>query len=309
MGNVSACKLLVVDDDPDALELLRRSLKEAAYEVAIASCAEEALEKIGGFNPDLIVLDVIMPRISGLEFLKRIRRDARFVHVPVILVSSLDDVQSVVHGLNDGANDYVAKPIAIPILLARIQTHLNLGNLIRELERQRELLTRLAAYDDLTSVLNRRSFGAVLDAEINRSRRHKHTLSLLLLDIDHFKEINDTYGHLAGDEVLVEFTRRLSACIRASDVIGRYGGEEFCILLPETGEDAALALAERCREIIARESFTAKGQVLSITVSIGALTTALESEPSVDELYERVDQALYGAKESGRDQVQAVAIP
>ncbi len=308
MGSDSIYKLLVVDDDPDAQELLRRSLNEAEYEVQIAASAEDALACLKASSPDLILLDIIMPGISGLEFLQNLRRAEEFEHVPVILVSCLDDVQSVVEGLKDGANDYVSKPISIPILLARVQTHLKIGILIRELERQRELLTRLAAYDDLTSVLNRRSFTAVLDAEISRSGRHQHKLSLLLLDIDLFKRVNDTYGHPAGDEVLIEFARRLSECIRASDDIGRYGGEEFCILLPETGERAAAALAERCREAIAGKPFLVGDQVLTITVSIGLVSTALKSQPTVAQLLDQVDHALYRAKENGRNRVETAKV-
>ena len=303
LDNESTGRLLVVDDDPDAQELIKRALVANSYEVVTAGCAEEALQLIRDFKPDLILLDIVMPRISGLKLLKEIRCDSRWENIPVILVSSLADTPSVVSGLNEGASDYVSKPISIPVLLARVRTHLKVGNLIRELERQRELLVRLATYDGLTSVLNRRSFGEVLDTEISRSRRHDHNLSLLLLDIDHFKRVNDTHGHLVGDAVLVEFCQRLSNCIRASDVLGRYGGEEFCILLPETHQPAAIALAERCREGIAREEFSAGGVLIPITTSVGVVSAAVNSEMTADSLIGFADRALYKAKENGRNQI------
>ena len=300
-------RILVVDDNPDARNLLRRTLAGTGHSVTEVATGEEGLRQLREASFDLALVDILMPGMTGLELLREIRGNDQWARLPVILVSALDDVDSVVAGLADGANDYITKPITKPILIARVNTHLNIGSLIAELEQQRNLLARLAAVDDLTRVTNRRVFGNMLEKEIRRSDRHGHRLSLMIMDIDHFKQVNDQYGHLVGDEVLKEFARRVAATIRASDVLARYGGEEFCILLPETDSDKALRFAERCREAIARTAVKVRDHAVAVTMSAGVVTAVPDRTTRGEHLLARADKALYEAKAAGRNQVCVAA--
>ena len=297
-------RVLIVDDDPEARDLFSRALAREEYHVESAACAQSALALLHECDFDLVLMDVLMPGVGGLELLRLVRGNERFTNVPVIMISVLDDVESVVTGLSQGANDYITKPINVPILLARVRTQISVGNLIRELERQKEVQARLATFDYLTQIPNRRAFCTMLDAEIYRGRRYGHDLALLMLDIDHFKEVNDTFGHHVGDNVLVEFTRRMSATIRTSDIVGRYGGEEFCIMLPQTSAPAALPLAQRCRVAIEQDVFETEGHRLSITVSGGLVSIVPDEQTTAAGLLEAADKALYRAKANGRNQIQ-----
>lgn len=296
-------RILVVDDNPDDSALLARLLEKEGYHTLVASSGNAALNILKDTEVDLVLLDIIMPEVDGLEILEAIRAQNNLSKVPILLISSLDDESSVVSGLQAGANDYITKPVNVPILLARVNTHLAIGGLIRRLEQKTGILTRLAAHDDLTSLTNRRAFTDILDKELERSIRHGHTLSLLILDIDHFKKVNDGYGHPAGDAVLIEFANRISQSMRSSDILGRWGGEEFSIMLPETGGDAACAIAERCCELVANRPFKIEGKQLDITVSIGLVATKPPAQATSAELFAMADQALYSAKSSGRNRV------
>ena len=303
-NHLGSKRVLIVDDDSEARNLFSRALAREGYIVESCSSAHEALEELLRSHYDLALMDILMPEVGGLELLRQVRGDEKTSNLPVILVSALDDVEAVVAGLKEGANDYITKPINAQILLARVQTHITVGSLIQELEEQKELQARLATYDYLTQIPNRRAFCASFEAEIDRSRRRGHELALLMMDIDHFKKVNDVYGHLAGDAVLVEFAKRISAKIRSSDVLGRYGGEEFCVLLPETSSSGAALLAERCRVAVEKDPFKTEYGEFTVTVSVGFVSTVPAGQTDSAKMLETADKALYQAKADGRNQVR-----
>ncbi|HVY46930.1 MAG TPA: diguanylate cyclase, partial [Minicystis sp.] len=253
--------------------------------------------------PDLVLLDVFMPETSGFEVLARLRGDPKTRTVPVIVVSALADTAHVVQGLERGANDYVTKPVVIPILTARIEALLRASALVKHLEVQKELLAKLAAFDELTGVYNRRSLFHALETEIARSARYGRGLSVLMVDVDRFKGVNDAHGHRVGDDVLRIIAERLAAALRTTDVVARYGGEEFCVLLPETLADGAGRAAERVRDAIASRPVLVADRELAVTVSIGV--TSWDAVGPPPDLLGEADAALLAAKRDGRNCVRA----
>lgn len=296
-----SCSVFVIDDDPDQLEIIRYSLKIEEFDVIVSDSATRSLVLIREQTPDIILLDIMMPEMSGLELLQHIRQDEKTARIPVILISALDDTPHVVQGLQEGANDYVTKPINFPVLVARMKTHIRIGNLLKRLETQTHVLSRMAAFDELTGAYNRRSMIQILDLELNRSRRYDRFLSILMMDIDHFKSVNDEYGHLTGDRVLKEFTSRVNDLLRTNDTLCRYGGEEFFAILPETAEENALKVGRRICSSVCNEPFTINEISIYITVSIGAISHLPQTESTFEKLLEQADQALYKAKKMGRN--------
>lgn len=303
LSSPKRARVLVVEDDPTLRESLAILLR-GQWEVATAENIEQAWQHIEQHGPPNIILsDVTMPGGSGLDLLARVRSDERTRLVPFILVSAVSETETVVKGLEMGANDYVNKPINPPILQARMSTHLRAAEMQRRLERQNTLLARLAAFDDLTGVYNRRSMSSALEAEVTRCVRYHHPLALLLLDLDHFKRVNDTYGHAAGDDVLRHFVQRVIPVLRATDILCRYGGEEFCVIMPETCQPNAVRAAERIRHLVEEEPFESDGFRIPVTVSIGLACLPQEFGGGPDALLEHADRALYEAKNSGRNRV------
>lgn len=301
-GSGERPKILIVDDEPGTLGTLGSYLS-VEYETLTAHNAEVALELLNQHQPDLILLDVWMPGIDGLELQRRLRQDGRTRRVPIILVSAFGETPDIVQGLHEGANDYVAKPINLAILEARIKTHLKVARLVKRLEEANERLAELATYDDLTGVLNRRTILANLDAEFQRSRRYDRALSFFMMDLDDFKSVNDTYGHAAGDSVLNGIVECLRSSLRTTDVLGRYGGEEFCVILPETTILRAVQVAERVRDSVEHSSFNLDGQSIFLTLSIGVSTLRNPMHTKADDLIKEADSALYEAKRSGKNRV------
>lgn len=296
-------QVLIVDDEPLNLDMLSRRLNTRGYQTVTAPSAEEAHRRIRERTPDIILLDVNMPRVSGLEMLDQLKADESTQGIPIILVSALSDTENIVRGLQRGANDYVTKPINLPVLLARLETQLKMASLVSQLESQKEILAKLAAYDDLTGVLNRRSMFEALELDLNRSVRYQHHLSVLMMDLDHFKKVNDQYGHAAGDSILREFAERVSHGLRSTDALCRYGGEEFSAVLPETPACQASTVAENIRQLVLSLPFTHEDQKIPMTVSIGVATFVPGEQPSAAALLDRADKALYDAKNSGRNRV------
>ena len=296
-----AFHVLIVDDDLSDLELFQHQLTLHDFQVTTAQSAEDCLEQIKNKTPDLILLDILMPETSGLELLHILRQDEKTATIPVILISGLGDTDDIVKGLEKGANDYITKPINLPILLARMHTQLRMGQLLKRLKTQTKILSRLAALDELTGIYNRRSMYDVLQTEFQRHLRYGHPLSILMMDIDHFKGVNDGYGHAAGDEVLRDFVDTVSKLLRSNDMLSRYGGEEFCAVLPESDEQSAEKVAERIRKTIQDSDFPVRDTQVSITVSIGIATLKPGMEKDVRWLLETADKALYRAKQRGRN--------
>jgi len=252
---------------------------------------EEGEEEI-----DLILLDVMMPIMSGLEVLAQIKKDPQTQNIPVILVTANADEQNVAEGLDMGAFDYIIKPYSLLVLLARVRTAL------REKERQ-DLLEKWATTDPLTEHFNRRHFFEMAHRELDRSNRLHSPLSFIMLDIDNFKKVNDQYGHLVGDMVLVRLAKILGQQLRSVDLCCRYGGEEFVLCLPDTHLQGAQDVAERIRLAIQQETIRSNDDLpLSITISLGVADN--QGDQSVEGILKRADTALYQAKDGGRNQTR-----
>ena len=243
-----------------------------------------------------------MPGLDGFAFLERFKAWPRDADVPFIVLTGQDAVDKKVRALEAGASDYLTKPFEPAELIARAKVHLKLKALQDELKEANERLSVLAVTDPLTGLFNRRHFVDLLGRELDRARRHDASLALLVLDVDHFKAINDTHGHQAGDRVLEAIARKLEASLRRHDVIARYGGEEFVVLLPETGRTEAAAAGEKLRDAIAGAPFRETAGI-PVTVSIGAATFPDRGIEDADDLLKRADDALYRAKAWGRDRV------
>ena len=296
-------RVLVVDDDPFTRKLLDRQLSAAGYRVTAAADGESAWEELKKTPPDLVLLDIRLPGIDGLEILEWIRRESESRRLPVIMLSGLDRPREVVRGLELGANDYVTKPVSMPVLLARIRTQLMISDMVKRLETQARILARLASYDQLTGAFNRRGLEQILKTEVERSLRYRQPLSALMLDIDYFKPVNDRYGHPIGDLVLRRIAGIISSTLRSTDLLCRYGGEEFLIILPHTGLERALEAGERIRREIAGEPFRDQGLEIPLTVSLGAAGLDPEAADPAEELIAAADRALYRAKREGRNRV------
>ncbi|MEY8204570.1 MAG: diguanylate cyclase [Bermanella sp.] len=295
-------RILVVDDIPANVEILSIHLNDEGYEVVEALSGKQALAILqqsgqdGEAEIDLILLDVMMPIMSGLEVLAHIKKDTQTQNIPVILVTANADEQNVAGGLDMGAFDYIIKPYSLLVLLARVRTAL------REKERQ-DLLEKWATTDPLTEHFNRRYFFEMAHRELDRSNRLHSPLSFIMLDIDHFKMVNDQHGHLVGDVALVRLAKILRQQLRSVDLCCRYGGEEFVLCLPDTHLEGAKDVAERIRLAILQETIdTNQGQTLSISISLGVADN--QEDQSVEGILKRADAALYQAKDGGRNQTR-----
>ena len=291
---LDSMKILIIDDDVDSLAIAKLRLKKVGYEIESASNGVEGLEKAAQISPDLILLDVQMPGKSGFEVCKELKLNSELRNIPVIFLSATDDVSEKVKGLDLGAVDYVTKPFDIFELRARVRAALRT-------KRLQDLLLKYGEVDSLTEIYNRRVLMERLQQEWGRIQRKPAPLSFIMVDIDNFKLVNDTYGHPVGDNVLVGFSNILSQAIRSGDIVGRYGGEEFGIVMTNcTSSEAALA-ADRYRIEIEKAVFVARKQEFSVTASFGVSDST--GRANIDELIKGADAALYKAKETGRNKV------
>lgn len=295
--------ILIVDDESGNLDMLSRRLRKRGYDVVTAASVAEARRVMAEHKVDILLLDIMMPRESGLDYLQELRSQPETATIPVILVSALDQTEDVVRGLSLGANDYVAKPINFQILTARLDTQLKLGRTLKRLEHQNTVLNELAALDPLTGVYNRRMGEELFSKLIRGNVRTAHPVSVALFDIDHFKRVNDSLGHLAGDSVLKGFAQRISSYLRAGDILYRYGGEEFCAIFPETAHERGIQIAARLKDVINAEPLIHDQLEISVTVSAGLCTIVPHAESEVRDWIEAADRALYAAKSSGRNRV------
>jgi len=298
--------VLVIDDDSDQLEILNHALSHHGFEVHTMDTGENCMERILSLYPDIILLDILLPKINGFEILGLIRKNPKTRVIPVLLISALTDTDHIIQGLKEGANDYITKPINTSVLLARMQTHLRITFLVKRQEMQMQILSKMAAIDELTGIYNRRTLFRILDMEIKRSHRYSHDLSLFMMDIDLFKKINDKYGHAVGDQVLVEFAKKANRLLRSNDILCRYGGEEFCTILPETDHESAMIVAKRICHSIHQTKFLKKLHNISLTVSIGTATLCSTDLKSAKQILELADKAMYEAKKQGRNCVACI---
>ena len=302
--------ILVVDDNEDNVDVLRVRLDSWGYETHTATNGEEALAYVKRSPPDLILLDVMMPDISGIEVAQRIKGNRQLPFIPIIMQTALDSTEAKVEGLEAGADDYITKPIDFAELKARLRSMLRIKRLQEALEeRERELLEVnerlrfMSLTDGLTGLDNRRHLNDRIDEMFQHAQRLNEPFSVVMCDLDKFKSVNDTYGHQAGDEVLKQLATILKEEAREIDRVGRYGGEEFLLLLPGTVLDAAVTFAERVRKHVERHTFTFPGGSTKRTASFGVAGWPHPKICDSDTLVRMADDALYVAKETGRNRV------
>ncbi len=303
-------RILVVDDHEDNIELLRARLEARGYEVEGASDGQAALDAVQRTCPDLILLDVMMPKMDGMEVVKHLKANKALPFIPVIMQTALDSTENKVEGLDAGADDYITKPINFAELEARVNSLLRIKTLQSDLAaREKELselndkLRLISLTDGLTGVENRRSLELHLHEMWQHSLRLHEPIALIICDIDKFKAVNDNYGHQAGDSVLKEFAQLLKSEAREIDRVGRYGGEEFLLILSGTVLDAAVTFAERLREKVEGHTFSYTGGTLRRTMSCGVAATPHPKVKDQEALLRAADDALYVAKETGRNRV------
>ena len=305
----STC-ILVVDDHEDNIEVLKVRLESWGYRTASAYNGADALKYVESSPPDLILLDVMMPEMDGNEVARRIKGNKDLPFIPIIMQTALDTTESKVEGLEAGADDYITKPIDFAELKARLRSMLRIKRLQEDLEeREKELLeanqrlTHMSRTDALTGLDNRRYLNERIDEMFSHAKRLNEPFSLVMCDLDKFKSVNDTYGHQVGDEVLKQLAAVLREEARDIDRVGRYGGEEFMLLLPGTVLDAAVTFAERVRKRIEGHTFTFPGGTLTRTSSFGVAGWPHPKIEQCDDLVRTADDALYVAKETGRNKV------
>jgi diguanylate cyclase (GGDEF)-like protein len=297
-------KLLVADDDPVSRLLMQRTMQKYGYEVLLAEDGRTAVDiLLRKDGPRLALVDWMMPELDGIGLCREIRstqRDGSYIYI--LLLTSRQDSSDVVAGLEAGADDYITKPCNPAELRARLHTGRRILALEETLVHAREEMRFTATHDALTALWNRNAILSLIQNELNRSSRLHRPTSILLCDIDHFKRVNDTYGHLAGDDVLEEVARRLMSTVRNYDAVGRYGGEEFLILLSECDQDGLKIRAENLRCAIASSPIQAGTGNIVVSISIGAVTCKdNHTDLAVECILAEADAALYRAKAEGRN--------
>ncbi|HZW35055.1 MAG TPA: diguanylate cyclase [Isosphaeraceae bacterium] len=291
-------KILIAEDQPTAALFLRRNLEKMGHEVAIAPDGETAWQMIRHGEASVLISDWMMPNLDGLELCQRLRTTGCDRYIYIILLTSLDRREDRLQGLRAGADDFLTKPPDQDELALRLEIAERILAVHDQLAQYNLRLAELATTDELTGVKNRRRFREDLDLLFSQAVRHNLPLSLILLDIDHFKQYNDTFGHPAGDQVLQGIGATLRAAVRRHDVVARYGGEEFVVLLPATDAGDAAELAERLRSTIAGRPWPHR----TVTASFGVATTDSDIA-SAAALVDNADRALYQAKQTGRDRI------
>ncbi|WPL15377.1 Stalked cell differentiation-controlling protein [Thiorhodovibrio winogradskyi] len=290
-------RILIVDDETSNIELIAEIFMDD-HEVLFATDGAKALELAATANPDLILLDVILPGMDGFEICARLKAEPHTTEIPIIFITGRDDIETETSGLALGAVDYITKPINPQIVRMRVSNHI-------ELKRARDRLTQLAATDGLTGLANRRRYDEVLEREVQRHRRSGAPLTIIMLDIDHFKTYNDTYGHLRGDDCLRAIATRIrDSLLRTTDLAARYGGEEFACILPDTGNtEEVTAIAERIRENIMALAIPHQTSPTAphVTISLGVVTGYCTQNLQPEQFTAAADKQLYLAKSQGRN--------
>lgn len=295
-------KILIAEDDEASLYILTEITKEWGYEPVIARDGEEAWEILKKPDaPKLVLLDWMMPGMNGLDVCRRAQTKDGGDSPYIIFLTSKNSIEDLVECLEAGASDFIAKPYNNTELKARINVGRKIVQLQSELRKAREDMARKALHDSLTGIFNRGAILEILEKELNRARREKRSLTIGLFDIDHFKDINDTYGHLAGDKILCGIVSRLQMNLRKYDQVGRLGGEEFIVISPFPASGESEEFYERLRSSISDKQFLWKETAIPVTISIGVADSS-DCE-SVSEMLAKVDAAMYRAKAEGRNRV------
>ena len=296
-------RILIADDDRVSLRILQKHLSKLGHTVDTADDGTSALSLLVRDAPDVAIIDWMMPGVDGPELCRRLRQKTEDRYVYMILLTTRDSTGDLVRGLDSGADDYLIKPVNLPELEARLRAGQRIIELQRNLIAARERLRQQATQDALTGLLNR---GAIFDwaqRALQGAVRDSGGCALLLVDVDHFKHLNDTHGHPVGDEALREIARRLAAPLRPSDGLGRYGGEEFLIALPHITRPELRPRAEEIRCAVSQAPFLVQGQSIAISVSIGAVISDREPRDTFEALLACADRALLQAKRYGRNRV------
>jgi diguanylate cyclase (GGDEF)-like protein len=287
--------ILIVDDTITNLDILNDLLED--YDVIDTTNGKDALEIVNEEKVDLILLDIMMPEMDGYEVCKKLKANPDTHDIPVIFITAKTDEDSIEKAYDVGGSDYISKPFKVKELLARVKRELKLQALQKELK-------LLASIDPMTQLYNRRHFANISQHYLSLAKRDNHEISIIMLDIDKFKNVNDTYGHQIGDEVIISLAQLLKKNIRKSDIVCRYGGEEFVVMLPNTKLDQARVVAEEIRKNTQdlRIPIETKKEI-NFTISLGVSSIHLDKENALEDALKRADDALYNAKELGRNRV------
>lgn len=300
-------KVLIIDDSPIARELAARAIGDVA-DVIMAETGKSGLVKLLEERPTLVLLDVKLPDIDGMKVCRAIKADSRTKHIPVLLITGEEtDADTETKAFEAGAADFIRKPMHPSVVRARVKLQLELDLRARALNAANIELQRLASIDTLTGCMNRNHFLATADQELSRMRRHDYAVTTAVLDLDHFKNVNDTYGHAAGDEVLQQAAQVLREIVRHEDSVGRLGGEEFGILLPVSDTSGACTVLGRVQEAFAGVRFSGAPKDFTLSASIG-ISEVYHRDAKIEDALKRADVALYDAKRGGRNRI-CVSMP
>jgi diguanylate cyclase (GGDEF)-like protein len=300
--NPNLFSILAIDDSTVNLKLVQKVVEKGGYKCLLCSDSEEAFYFLENHNIDLILMDLMMPTIDGLQLCSKIKSDPKFQEIPIIFITANYEKENLIQAFDLGAVDYINKPFYPKELLARIKTHLELKYTRDQLQKTLTEVEKLATTDYLTGIPNRRHFYTLAEREFRIASRRQHSFSLLVIDLDKFKTINDNYGHPVGDEAIKLSAQEIINSLRQEDLCSRWGGEEFVVLLSDTNMDEAKIVAERIRNKISQLKLEVNDKNLTITVSIG-LTIYHPNDSSLDAVFQRADQALLQAKNNGRNRV------
>lgn len=300
-------KILIVDDHPGNIRIVAAMLQQD-YKVLAANNGERAIKIAGDIHPDLILLDVMMPELDGFTVCEILKKDPKTNDIPIIFITAKTEIDDIVKGFSIGGCDYISKPFNPEELFARVNTHIELKKskellkkYIQELEQKNRKLDIMSKTDYLTELANRRFMIERLNEEVARTEKTGEKFSMLMCDIDHFKRINDTHGHEIGDLVLKEVTKSIKSMVREYDVVSRWGGEEFLVLLIDTNITLAAEVAEKIRAEIEKSIITINNSIIKVTISIGV--TEYSNEISISQNINNGDEAMYQSKANGRNRV------
>jgi diguanylate cyclase (GGDEF)-like protein len=298
-------RILIAEDDPVSRRLLEAKLVKWGYDVVVTCDGEEAWEALRAEDaPRLAILDWMMPGVDGVEICGRMRREAREPYTYIILLTALHRDEDLVTGMEAGADDYITKPFKANELKVRLRAGRRIIDLQNDLIEAREALREQATHDPLTGLWNHEEILRILSRQLSRAEREGGDVGVIMADLDHFKKVNDTHGHMAGDAVLRLTARRMLSQVRDYDYIGRYGGEEFLIVLPGSDMEGAADLAERLRLCMECDCMDIPEGMIRVTISLGVATYGKGQKYDVNTLVKSADIALYCAKEKGRNRVE-----
>jgi diguanylate cyclase (GGDEF)-like protein len=294
-------KILIAEDDRISSRILDRNLTDWGYQVVLARSGEEAWDSLRDSDLRMAILDWMMPGMDGIEVCRKIRRRKKYKYTYLILLSAKDRKQDIIAGLSSGADDYMTKPVNFLELKARLKTGRRIVDLEDKLLVIQNQLKDLASRDSLTKLWNRAEITKFLREELERGQREQKPTGVIMLDIDHFKKINDVYGHNIGDKAILFIVARLKRKVRKSDKIGRYGGDEVIIILPNCGFREIRLVAERMRAAVARRGVKTEVDTIPLTISLGCATSEGLTLPTAERLIKASDEALLEAKNRGRN--------